>query len=707
MKKEEGDIKRRVATKQITFIKKRDGSVVSFNPIKIENAILKAMKAIDLENKKFAKALTTQVINELNKNIHKFEKGIPNVEEIQDIVEQVLEKNNERLFKVYSLYRRSRHLAREIRKFFKIKDDMKFSANALKVLEERYLLKDETGKIIETPSQMFQRIAKAVASIDKIYHDDIRKSEQEFLEIMTNLEFLPNSPTIMNAGTNLGQLSACFVLPIEDNLESIFTTLKHMAIIQQSGGGTGFSFSKLRPKGDMVKSTKGIASGPVSFIKIYDTATDVIKQGGKRRGANMAILHCTHPDIEEFITAKQKEKQLSNFNISVAITDSFMKAVLKNKNFNLINPRTNKIVKKINAKNLFDEICRAAWQTGDPGLVFIDEINRKQPTPEIGTIETTNPCGEVPLLAYESCNLGSINLSKFVSKGTINWERLRKVVHVAVHFLDNVIDANKYPLPEIEKMTKANRKIGLGVMGFADLLIKLRIPYKSNEALRLGEKIMSFISKEARNASVALAKSRGSFPNFEKSIYKNKFPCLRNATLTTIAPTGSISIIAGCSSGIEPLFAIAYVREIMEGKRLIEINQDFKIEAIKKGFFTDDLIKKIARTGSVQKTSLPSDIKKVYVTALEIPVEWHVKMQAAFQKYTDNAVSKTVNLPEHAKPEEIKKIFMLAWRLKCKGITVYRYGSKPEQVLYLGKGKKLTKAELHYSGGSACTECSL
>lgn len=693
--------------KKVMFVKKRDGSIVSFNPAKIENAIAKAIKVLEFEDKKLAKTLTVQVVDELNKNINRFEKKIPTVEEIQNIVEQVLEKNNERLFKAYSLYRRSRHIAREIRQFFKIKDDMKFGANALKVLEERYLLKDETGKIIETPLQMFQRVAKAIASVDKNYNEDFKKTEKEFLEVMTNLEFLPNSPTIMNTGTNLCQLSACFVLPIEDSLESIFTTLKHMAIIQQSGGGTGFSFSKLRPKGDMVKSTKGIASGPVSFIKIYDAATDVIKQGGKRRGANMAILHCNHPDIREFITAKEKEKQLSNFNISVATTDEFMKAAIENKSFSLINPRTKKTVKKINAKQLFDEICKAAWLTGDPGLVFLDEINKKNPLSEIGTIEATNPCGEVPLLAYESCNLGSINLAKFVIKDDINWERLKKAIYVAVHFLDNVIDANKYPLPEIEKITKANRKIGLGIMGFADLLVKLKIPYNSNEAIKIAEKIMSFISKEAKAASIALAKSRGSFPNFEKSTWKNKVPYLRNATLTTIAPTGSISIIAGCSSGIEPLFAIAFVREIMEGKRFIEINHDFKIEAIKRNLFTNDLIKKIALTGSLKKTSLPNDIKKIYITALEIPPAWHIKMQSAFQKYTDNAVSKTINLPEKAKVEEVKKAYLMAWKLKCKGITVYRYGSKPEQVLYLGKGKKFTKAELHYSGGSLCSECSI
>ncbi|MGB9707875.1 MAG: adenosylcobalamin-dependent ribonucleoside-diphosphate reductase [Candidatus Pacearchaeota archaeon] len=696
--------------KIIHFVKKRDGSIVSFNPIKIEKAILKAMKALDMANDKTAKRFTQQVIDNLNKNIKKFENNIPSVEQIQTVVEQVLEKNYDRLFKVYSLYRRSRNIAREIRKFFAIKDDLKFSANALKVLEERYLLKDDTGKIIETPTEMFRRISKVIAAADAKYTksaEQIRKTETEFFEMMRNLEFLPNSPTIMNAGTSIGQLSACFVLPIEDNLESIFTTLKHMALIQQSGGGTGFSFSRLRPAGDMVKSTKGVASGPVSFIKIYDAATDVIKQGGKRRGANMAILHVTHPDIQKFIIAKQDSRQLSNFNISVAVTDEFMKSVLRNKQFTLINPRNKKVEGKINAAKTFDLICNSAWKTGDPGIVFIDEINRKQPTPLLGKIESTNPCGEVPLLAYESCNLGSINLSKFIVHNKIDWGRLQETVHRAVHFLDNVIDVNKYPLPEIEAMTKANRKIGLGVMGFADLLIKLKIPYNSNEALALARRIMSFITREARIASMNLAKVRGSFPNFDKSVWKAKVPCLRNATCTTIAPTGSISVIAGCSSGIEPLFAIAFVREIMEKKRFVEINHDFQMELIKKDLYTDDLIKKIASRGSIQKTPLPKEMKRIYITALDIPAEWHVKMQAAFQESTDNAVSKTVNLPENAKPDEIKKIFMLAWKLKCKGITVYRYGSKPEQVLYLGKGKKFTKAELHYSGGSACAECSI
>ncbi len=694
------------AINKIRKIRKRDGSLVPFNSKKITNAVIKAMAVLGLDNARAARKITFDVVYLLNERIDKFEQKIPTVEQIQEIVEEVLEKYNERLFKVYSLYRRSRHIAREIRQFFKIRDDMKFSANALKVLEERYLLKDDKGKIIETPTQMFRRVAKAIAAIDKSYRENAKKSEKEFFEVMKNLEFLPNSPTLFNAGTELGQLAACFVLPIEDSLDSIFTTLKNTALIMQSGGGIGFSFSRLRPKDDIVKSTKGVASGVVSFMRIYDATIDVIKAGGKRRGAAMGILDIDHPDIEEFIISKKGAKRLSNFNISVAVTDRFMQAALNNKDIFLINPRNKKIVRKINAKQLFDTICKAAWTSGDPGLVFIDEHNKHNPTPKLGKIESTNPCGEAGLLSYESCNLGSINLTKYVKNKKIDFDKLKKVIHIAIHFLDNVIDANKYPLPEIKAITKANRKIGLGIMGFADLLIKLRIPYNSNQALRIAKKIMLFISKEARAASIALAKKRSSFPNFKKSKLK-KMPCLRNATCTTIAPTGSISIIASCSSGIEPLFAIAYVREIMEKKRLIEINKDFQLEAIKKDIYTNDLIKKIAQTGSIKKTNLPSDMKKVYITALEIPIQWHIKMQATFQKHVDNAVSKTINLQKKASIEQIKKAYLLAWKLKCKGITIYRYGSKPQQVLYLGKGKKLTKAKLGYAGGSACTECAL
>ncbi|RLF46704.1 MAG: ribonucleotide-diphosphate reductase subunit alpha [Thermoplasmata archaeon] len=561
---------------------------------------------------------------------------------------------------------------------------VKLTKNAMKVLEKRYLRKDEKGKVIETPDEMFKRVAHNIALADENYGGDVKKTEKEFYEIMSNLYFLPNSPTLMNAGTSIQQLSACFVLPVEDSMDKIFETLKHTALIHQSGGGTGFSFSKIRPKGDIVKSTGGIASGPVSFMKVFNSATDVIKQGGRRRGANMGILRVDHPDIMEFITCKEDPKELTNFNISVAVTDEFMEKAMKGEEYDLINPRTKKPVKKLNAAEVFNKIVEEAWKSGEPGLVFIDEINRHNPTPHIGQIEATNPCGEQPLLPYESCNLGSINLARFVKNGEIDWKKLKDVTWKAVHFLDNVIDMNKYPIPQIKKMTLANRKIGLGVMGFADMLIQLNIPYDSNEALELGEKIMSFIQKEAKQASIELGKERGSFPNFKGSIYDGKYEAMRNATVTTIAPTGSISIIAGCSSGIEPLFAISFVRNVLdEEDRLYEINPYFEKIAKEMGFFSQELMRKIAdNNGSVQGIEeVPEEVQRIFVTALDISPEWHVRMQAAFQKYVDNATSKTINLRQDATVEDVKKAYMLAYQLKCKGITVYRYGSRPEQVI--------------------------
>jgi len=596
----------------------------------------------------------------------------------------------------------------------KTEKEPNLTLNAMKVLERRYLLRDDEGNLIETPSQMFRRVAKTIAAIDLQYgktHKETAKLEEEFFQMMFNLEFLPNSPTLMNAATDIGQLSACFVIPVEDSIPDIFEAVRHMALIHKSGGGTGFSFSKLRPKGDLVKSTEGIASGPISFMRVFDVATDVIKQGGKRRGANMGILHVNHPDIIEFITAKSHEGFLTNFNLSVAVTDEFMQAVEKNEMFNLINPRTKKTTQKLRAREIWNLIIAMAWKTGDPGVIFIDEINRHNPTPHIGNIEATNPCGEQPLLPYESCNLGSINLSKMIKNGEIEWEKLKRITHKAVHFLDNVIDANKFPLKEIEKMTKGNRKIGLGVMGFADTLVQLGIPYDSEEALKTAEEIMKFISEEARKKSVELGEERGSFPNFKGSIWeKQGYTTIRNATVTTIAPTGTISIIAGCSSGIEPLFAIAYIRNVMEGTTLLEVNQHFEKIARERGFYSQALIEKVAKKGSIQNMhEIPEDVKRVFVVSHDIAPEWHVKMQAAFQKYTDNAVSKTVNLPHNATIQDVEKVFWLAYRLKCKGITVYRYGSKKEQVLYIGafeKGEpKIVKAESEYAGGCPTPYC--
>jgi ribonucleoside-diphosphate reductase alpha chain len=571
------------------------------------------------------------------------------------------------------------------------KSATQLSHNAIKILERRYLLKDDMQIPKERPQEMFWRVAQAVACGDKLYEANAKtkQTSDDFFQIMSNLEFLPNSPTLMNAGTELGQLSACFVLPVEDSILDIFRSLEYMSLIQQSGGGTGFSFGKLRPKNDVVKTTMGTASGPVSFMKVFDTATEVVKQGGRRRGANMGILPVNHPDILDFIKAKSTAQLLTNFNISVSVTDDFMERVKKDERYPLINPRTQETVRTLSAKEVFERMTYFAWKSGDPGLVFIDEINRHNPTPRAGQIESTNPCGELPLLPYESCNLGSINLSKFVRDGIIDWTHLRKVIRLAVRFLDNVIDVNKYPIPEIEEMTKASRKIGLGIMGFADMLIKLEIPYDSLEAVNIARKLMRFLVKEARDMSKEIAHSRGSFPDFSGSVWEKKgYKQMRNAAITSIAPTGTISIIAGCSSSIEPLFAIAYVRNVLGGMQLPEIHSAFEATAKKRGFYSKSLMEKIAESGSIQGFSeIPEDVKKIFVTAHDIAPEWHVRMQAAFQQYCDNAVSKTVNLLSSATPEDVGRVFMLAYQLKCKGITVYRDGSKEQQVLQYGHGK--------------------
>ena len=595
--------------------------------------------------------------------------------------------------------------------------DLKLPVNAIKVLERRYLLKDEEGIPAETPGAMFRRVAHSAASVEKDFHTtaEVEDTEEKFLSAMTGLKFLPNSPTLMNAGTPLGQLSACFVLPVEDSLRGVFGALQSMALIHQSGGGTGFSFSSLRPKGDVVRSTLGVASGPVSFMRIFDAATDVIKQGGRRRGANMSILSVHHPDIPEFIEAKGQEGVLSNFNVSVAITDQFMDALARGSDYPLINPRTGQEVRRLPAGEVFDRIALAAWKTGDPGLVFTDEINRHNPTPTLGPIESTNPCGEVPLLPYESCNLGSINLARLVKDGQLDWEALRDLVWLAVRFLDNVIEASQSPLPEIDAMVRGNRKIGLGVMGFADALIQLGIPYDSPQAVETADKIMSFVAQEARGASVSLAQEKGAFPNFSVSVYaRNGSSPLRNATVCSVAPTGTISLIAGCSSGIEPLFAISYVREALEGAQLLEVNPHFQAVAEEQGFNTPDLMQAVARLGSVRSLEeVPQDVRRLFVTDFDIAPEWHVRAQAAFQRHTDNAVSKTVNLPQHATVEDVRAIFLMAHLEKCKGITVYRYGSKQQQVLHLGgtpkdlEGEKSPYVTVHseYVGGCAGESC--
>ena len=678
----------------IEKIRKRDGTIVDFDKNKIVEAIWKAAHSVGVKDRSLAEGLADQVVELLEKSLKPGE--IPKVEQVQDLVEKVLVENGHyKIAKAYILYRQKRAEARKVKAALGIVDELKLPTNSLLILASRYLRRGENGRIVESTAQLFRRVARAIAEVEKNYgksDEEVKQLEEEFYKMMTNFEFLPNSPTLMNAGTGTKlTLSACFVIPIEDSIESIFNALKVMALVQKAGGGTGFSFSKIRPAGDIVKSTGGIASGPISFMKIFDAATEQIKQGGKRRGANMGILRVDHPDILDFIVCKEQEGVLRNFNISVAVTDKFMEAVKKDEDFELINPRNGEVVKRVKARAIWNLLVTMAWKNGEPGVVFIDRINEHcNTTPQLGRIESTNPCGEQPLLPYESCNLGSINLSKMLKEkedGTyeIDWEKLRKTVRLAVRFLDNVIDANSYPVKEIEIMTKGNRKIGLGVMGFADMLILLRIPYNSEEALKIAEKVMKFISEEARKMSEELGKEKGNFPNFKGSKWdKLGYKYMRNANLTTIAPTGTISEIAGCSQGIEPLFAVAYVRNVAEslGYDLVVFNPYFEKIAIKEGFYDEAIMKKVLSSTSIQHIEeIPEEVRKVFVTAHDLKPEDHVRMQAAFQKYVDNAVSKTINFPYEATPNDVEKAYMLAYDLGCLGVTVYRFGSRKEQVL--------------------------
>jgi len=692
----------------------RDNNGSLLNRTHIARTVFAAAESMGMADRELIEQLTGQVIKRLEKSkpLPQAEQPLPGMEdlvlksqrrqkrlptgpEIQAMVEEIL-ASKEPLQKEEV---KPKMETTTVKPAAKTAGPVNLSENALRVLERRYLKKDKQGQVTETPEEMFHRVAQAIASAE-LTEADVKAREEEFYQLMANLEFLPNSPTLMNAGRELGQLSACFVLPVEDSMESIFDAVKNTALIHKSGGGTGFSFSRLRPEQDRVGSTGGVASGPVSFMRAFDTATDVIKQGGMRRGANMAILSVDHPDIMNFIEAKDDPAAFTNFNLSVAVTTEFMEALKAGSDYNLVNPHT-KEVKKKNAKEVFDKIVAMAWKTGDPGVVFIDRINQDNPTPHLGKIESTNPCGEQPLLPYESCNLGSINLARMLraTNGTaeIDYPKLAKTVEIAVRFLDNVIEVNKFPLPEIAEKTKKTRKIGLGVMGFADMLIKLGIPYDSEKALEVAEDVMVKIQKYATEASKELAQERGVFPTFEGSVYDDKHTGIRvrNATRTTIAPTGTLSIIAGCSSGIEPLFALSYIHNILDGAQLVEVNPYFEEIARNEGFYSEELMQQLASGAKLGDIGgVPDGAKALFVTAHEITPEWHVRMQTAFQKSTHNAVSKTVNFPQEATREDIAKVYMMAYKLGLKGITIYRDRSREAQPLSTAQVEKVEGAGL-------------
>lgn len=680
----------------LTKLRKRDGSVVDFNKEKITNAVFKAVQAVGGSDKAEAEKVADKAVEFLQA---KFVDTVPSIEDVQDAVEKALiERGHATTAKAYILYRHRKSVERENKVLMGVKDDLKLSLNSIQVLERRYLLKDDNGKAIETPSGLFKRVAHFIASAEEKFGADTKTTkyyEDAFFEIMTNFEFLPNSPTLMNAGTNLGQLSACFILGIKDDIESIFETVKYTAIIHKTGGGTGFCFSALRPKGDFVKSTAGVASGPLSFMSAFDNATNVIKQGGKRRGANMGVMHIWHPDIEEFITAKQTPGVLENFNVSVGVDDKFMHAVEADTDYELLNPRNGKVIRTLKARSLFKLISYSAWKSAEPGVLFMDTINKANPTPKY-EIRATNPCGEVPMPDFESCNLGSINLSKFVElnwsktdwKKKINWTRLRYVVRLATQFLDNVIELNKYPIKQIQESTLHHRRMGLGVMGFAKMLVKMGIRYDSEEAYKIGEEVMKFITDEARKMSHEMGRARGSFPGFKDSVWAEKYDAMRNATVTSIAPTGTISMIGDTSSGIEPIFALAYIKTVMDGTKLYYSDDVFEHVLKVRGLFSQELTQEVIDNGTIQGIKdIPDDVKKVFVVAYDINTEAHVKMQAAFQKHTDLAVSKTINMPNEAAVEDVEKAYMLAWKTGCKGVTVYRDGSRGVQVLTIAKKK--------------------
>jgi len=682
-------------------VRRRDGTFVPFDVRRIEAAVARAGREVGCEDPDMPAALARAVGDALGPRV------VP-IEQVQDFVEARLgEAGLDNVARAYIIYRQRRNELRTAKALLGVRDELKLSLSAVSVLRERYLLCDEQGRPTESTGEMMDRAASFVASAEDGYRRGTSTRWAEcFSALLRNLELLPNSPTLMNAGTHIGLLAGCFVLPVEDSLNSIFTTLGHAAEIQCTGGGVGYSFSHLRPAGDRVSITGGTASGPNPFLRLYDTAADVVSLGGRRRGACMAVLDASHPDIYDFVTTKaERRRELSHFNLSVGVTNAFLRAVERNGAHRLVNPRTGKSVARMPAAELFGAICEAAHACGDPGLVFLDTINRANPVPGRGRIEATNPCGEVPLLPYESCNLGSINLARMVADGRVNWDRLAEVAGVAVRFLDDVIDVSRYPFPELGEATRATRKIGLGVMGLAELLATLGIPYDSEEAVRLTGQVMRRIQQEAHTASRRLAEDRGSFPAFADSRLARSGP-RRNAQVTSVAPTGTISLIAGTTAGIEPMFAIAFTRAIV-GRHLLEVNPCFDRLARDRGLYSDELIAEIAHRGGVRGyPQLPAEVRSAFPTAAEIAPAWHLRVQAAAQRHVDAAVSKTINLPASATVDDIRSIYLAAWRAKVKGITVYRYGSRERQVLsYAAPQPALAQADTEFSGGCAGRSC--
>jgi len=674
--------------KTVIQVRKRNGTIALFNKQKVMLAVSKAMDAVDDLDLAQAEIIGNEVVERANE---KLGGTIPSVEQVQDIVEEILMKSGHvKVAKAYILYRHQRYELREAKKALLhgvMDDEIEFSINALQILENRYLLRNENGVLVETPSQMFKRVAKHIANADKKYNGNPKESEKSFYSVLSKKLFLPTSPTLMNAGTPLGQLVSPFAVPVDDDVSSIFDAVKYAALVHQSGGGTGFSFSRLRPRRDKVGGALGISSGPLSFMRIFEISVDIIKQAGKRQGANMGILRVDHPDIMEFINLKADGVSMPNFNLSVGLTDAFMRALRGGTNYSIINPRNKGAIATIPARVVFDNIVAMAWRKGEPGIVFLDRINKKHSCQHLGRIETTSPCGEMPLLPFESAAEGSINLVKMVDDDNIfNWERLKQVLNTAVHFLDNVITINKYPLKEIREASLNTRKMGLGIMGFADVLYKMGIKYDSDEGVIWAKKIMSFVQKTAHDASEKLAISRGDFPAWKGSKFELEKRRMRNATVTAILPTGTMSMIADVSPGLEPNFALCFIRKALDGREFVYTNSYFKNALIKEKIYSETMLRNIAKRGTMQgMTEIPKKIRDIFVTAQDIPARWHIKMQAAFQEFTDGAISKTINFSSSATVKDVEEGLLAAWDLGCKGVTVYRDGSIDAQIINLQK----------------------